>query len=260
MTENLIVFGQDYPILVLVFGVALTVGLIVREWVRENTRRRGLRCFTALILGLTVLAIIYQPAIKTSLERSKLILVTPGYDQGQLDSLKGVMSRAELIRADSIDHTYPDLDKYGSVVVLGEGIPQFDLWKFKDRPVQFIPTSDLSGLTRVNFPRAFNQEQKLTIKGEFLTDQDSMVLFLEGAEGKLDSTVVRANQSQFELSFVPKTVGNFIYTLKNGSGTLAESLPMTIEPSKKLKVMMINAFPTFEMRYLKNSKTKQIHL
>ena len=251
MTDKLIVFHQDYPLSVFVLALVLLAGLVVREWVRENPRRKVLRVVVAVLLGMATMSIIYRPAIKRSLDKSNLILLTDGYVQSQLDSMKRVVPRADLRRVDTTVNAYTNLEAYGSIYVLGYGLPEYDLWQLEGLPVQFLGSAPLTGLTRMHFPRQSEQERKLTIRGKFITNENTW-LFLKGAEGKLDSAQVRAEQPDFELAFVPKTVGNFIYTLTDFSGNLSEKIPLVIQPSKKLKVLMINAFPTFETRYLKN--------
>jgi len=59
------------------------------------------------------------------------------------------------------------------------------------------------------------------------------------------------DNGHFELTTRPKASGQFIYTLSNSDDGTIEKIPVNVLPQKRLKILIINAFPTFETRYLK---------
>ncbi len=258
MSDSLVVFNQDYPLVVLVLALVLCLGLILREWFRENRRRLAFRVLGEIFLGVSLLGIIFNPAVKRSLDKSNLIILTDGFDTDQRDSLRRRVPRSRLVTLDSTGN-YPILDQYGNVFVLGSGIPQYDLHKFRARSVNFLPANTLTGITQLHIPNRPEQDRNLVVKGEYRTNLPSEKLYLSGPEGVLDSVSVGQANAQFELSFAPKTVGNFIYTLSNEEGSLNERIPLVIQPGKKLKVLMVNSFPTFEVRYLKSHLARKGH-
>ncbi len=259
MNSSLLVFGRDYPVLILILAGLLLIILVGREWIREDKRRRLWRSLVAILLCVSILGIIYEPALRQSLGKSSLIYLSNNYDPDQFDSLRRRLPRAEVLVADSLGNLrYPDLDGYGSIFILGQGIPEYDLWQFEGRSVKFLPQEDFEGIIKLNAPKQIEQDRAIKILGKYLTTEPSERLFLNGPEGKLDSTTVGADNGDFEMTFVPKVTGNFIYTITNQNG-LTERLPVIVKKGKKLKVLLINSFPTFETRNLKNFLAKKGH-
>lgn len=259
MTDQLIVFQEDYPAIVFIVVGLLLFVLVLREWFRESKRRRGLRLIVAVLVSIALLGIIAVPSVRRPIERSNLVVLTKGFEQEQLDNLNKELPKFTLLRTDSILNTsYPDLNEFGQIFVLGNGIPHYDLWQFKGRSVTYLPGQIENGITQLSLPNIVYEEAEMTIRGMLKTDLSEVKLILNGPEGKLDSVFV-GTDGHFELNTTPKINGNILYTILNSSNDEIEQLPISVLPKKQLKVMMINAFPTFEMRYLKAFLSRKGH-
>lgn len=259
MIDQLIVFQEDYPAIVFIMVGLLLLILVLREWFRESKRRRGLRIFAAIMVSIALLGIIAVPSVRRPIERSNLVVLTEGFEQEQLDSLNRELPKFARLRTDSILNTsYPDLNEFGQIFVLGNGIPHYDLWQFKGRTVTYLPGQIENGITQLSLPNLVYEEAEMIVRGMLKTDLPDVKLVLNGPEGKLDSVLVDRD-GRFELNTSPKTIGNILYTILNSSSNKIEQLPITVLPKKQLKVLIINAFPTFETRYLKAFLSRKGH-
>ena len=259
MTKQLIVFQEDYPAIIIIMLGLLLIGLVLRDWIKESKSRRVLRVIAAVLVVIALLGIIVAPAVRRPIERSNLVILTEGHRQAQLDSLNRQLPKFTVLGEDSIlNTTYPDLDEFGQVFVLGNGIPTYDLWQFKGRQVSYLEGIIENGITQLNVPNAVYEGAEMTIKGSLKTDLQSEKLMLSGPEGKLDSVVVGAD-GHFELNTRPKTNGDFVYTISISTNERIEKVPVRVLPQKRLRVLMINAFPTFETRYLKAFLSRKGH-
>jgi len=81
--------------------------------------------------------------------------------------------------------------------------------------------------------------------------------------GVVDSTLVSNKSETFTLEDKPKEAGKYVYYLiaktKQGDTLSVEPIPVIVQPKRKLKVVIINSFPRFETKYLKNWLSEEGH-
>jgi len=151
-----------------------------------------------------------------------------------------------------------DNQKIASLVILGEGIQDYDLWQFKDFPVQYLRNRSKSGIAELSYDFKNQLGKDLIIDGKYLKRIAASKLVLKAPGNIAVDSVILSNQKEqiFKLSTKLNVEGNFLYQLieKDSAGKLQTSNPIPVSVLKRvpLKVLMIERFPTFENKYLKN--------
>ena len=141
-----------------------------------------------------------------------------------------------------------------NIVIDGYGIPIYDLWKVANRSINFVNPQAPSGITDINYQHEISvgEEVEIGVKTNGLQGQK---LVLQGLGEKYDSALIASESSIEKLRCKLKAVGMYVLTLslydQNGQLINAESVPVKVNPAKKFDVLLINAFPTFETRFLK---------
>ncbi len=208
------------------------------------------------ISSLVIMAL--QPQIRLKKDTQVAVLLTDGYDQVQLDSLKKANQKLEVYPY-RIGEAIFDTDKTpSSVFVLGNGIRPFDLWQLETIPTLYLGGKELRGVTQLNYDYYQTKGNRIQFNGTYQNPTKKNRLLLEGPGGRtLDSIILTDEKSQlFEVSTDLNVIGNFTYHLveKDSLGTVISKdiLPLTIVDKTPLKILILNGFPTFESKYLKN--------
>ena len=107
--------------------------------------------------------------------------------------------------------------------------------------------------------------EPLEIRAKYAKPKAGHWAFLaDNAENPLDSVLFEETDAQVvTLSAEPKASGKFVYHLleKRGDGEVVsnEPVPIQVKEGRPLKILMVNTFPTFETKYLKNFLTEKGH-
>ncbi len=151
-----------------------------------------------------------------------------------------------------------DIYNAGLVYILGHGIKDYDLQQFENIPFVHLHGNLPGGVVKVKFSQKIAIGDQLNLRGLYRNPKYSNRLVLEGPGGTgLDSLDLRNGQEQqFQLNSELKVAGNFVYHLteKNEDGEVLTRDPVPVEVEEKigLKILILNNFPTFETKYLKN--------
>lgn len=208
------------------------------------------------ILSLILIAL--QPQIHVKKDTQVVAILTEGYNQEQLDSLQKTNQKLKIYPY-KIGETIFDNDEIASsVFILGNGIRSFDHWQLENIPTIYLGGKELKGVTQLNYDYHQTKGNHVQFNGIYKNPVENNKLILEGPGGNaLDSLTLTDEKSQlFEVSTDLNVIGNFIFHLveKDSLGTVLSKdiLPLTIVKKTSLKILMLNAFPTFESKYLKN--------
>jgi hypothetical protein len=96
------------------------------------------------------------------------------------------------------------------------------------------------------------------VKGLYQKSSTREPIVLEDPAGAgLDSIILNSEKEQaFHLGTNLKVAGNYVFSLaiKDSLGNLIsrDPLPIVVNEKEKLKILVLNSFPTFETRTLKN--------
>ena len=199
-----------------------------------------------------------QPQIHVKKDTQVAVLLTEGYDQVQLDSLKKTNQKLEVYPY-NIGEAIFNTDKTpSSVFVLGNGIRSFDHWQLETIPTLYVGGKELKGVTQLNYDYYQTKGNRIQFNGTYQNPTKNNKLLLEGPGSRtLDSIILTDEKSQlFEISTDLNVIGNFTYHLveKDSLGIVISKdiLPLTIVDKTPLKILILNGFPTFESKYLKN--------
>ncbi len=258
MIDGLSFINQDLGLPVFGVTLLLFVGFVCKEWLARYRSKLLLNSAVAFFSLFALALIVLEPALQTEISDRQAILRTEGFAESTLDSLLKVHKGIRVLDYDPGKALATELDSLTGMYVIGNGIEPFNFWQFKDLPTLYIPNPTPFGLLKVNFDSQINLGGTVDVRGIFNTSKKNGYLVLQDPSGNgLDSVqLTTTNVHPFSLETKPKVAGTFVYQLseKDSVGVLIESepLPVTITDKKTFKVLILNDFPTFETKYLKN--------
>ena len=101
------------------------------------------------ISSLVLIAL--QPQIQVKKDSQVAAILTEGYDQEQLDSLKKTNRKLEIYPY-KIGEAIIDTDKIpSSVFILGNGIRSFDHWQLENIPSLYLGGKEPKGISQLNY-------------------------------------------------------------------------------------------------------------
>ncbi|HYC85224.1 MAG TPA: hypothetical protein VEB86_08385, partial [Chryseosolibacter sp.] len=224
-------------------------------WV-ELKKTAGLRTFRVVavtIMTVAILGLLLRPQLQG--QSDPTFLLTRNYDKGTLDSLLEAHPGAEVIdlsmqQPSSQDSMTDAAPRVGSV--LGEGLSPGWRDLMGKNSFRYFPSILPHGIISLHVPKIIYAQTPTILSGTFHnTGRDSIKIVIEGPGGPEDSvTLTGRGLRPFELTIKPKTAGHFLYSLRIGKQT--EFLPVSAVATPVLRILLIQSFPTFEARYLKD--------
>lgn len=266
-----------WNILVLIIAFLLLVFLFWKEIRRSSRLRLTWRLLASLlaVLSLVFLAIppFYQGK-RSIASSSEILLLTDGFSKDSLNKYQNSSPQKSLIytadqgifqtlKSPAI-HFIADLDLWRNTIpanttlhILGNGLEEDELQSLHQQSIRFDAPEPTSGIQQVNWINRLTSGETFNIQGTFLNHSNSKIkLVLKGLNTSLDSMEIAAkNSTNFSFSTISKQNRQAVFRLValSGKDTLEnEPVPLTIEPVKNLKVLLLNASPDFENRFLKN--------
>lgn len=260
---------MNWNITVLIICFIICAIAVWKEVVRINRARLGLRivAVVAVVVALAGIALPLTYQVGTTQQnKPEVILLTTGFNPDSLsrynnsrlftldNSIKKQYPRA--ISLNTIDELTTD-SSVTQLQILGDGLDEDQLQQLHHLPVIFHPEVLKQGITAVDWNERLKTGEELRVQGTFKNSSANPIkLLLNGLGTSLDSAVIKPKSTAtFQLKNTPKTSGRAMYHLLTitGRDTLGnESLPIQIEATVPLKVLMLTASPDFESRFLKN--------
>ncbi|TXI68795.1 MAG: hypothetical protein E6Q41_03605 [Cyclobacteriaceae bacterium] len=244
-------------------GIALMMLFGWLEW-KRNTKFLPARLTAAMVMVLSVLLYLLQPAVQRERTTSGVMVLTQNYQIAQADSVRAkhpdfrflVMPGAapysngqQLISASEVLN-YKDEIR----IIAGDGLPA---WALPKSGFRFLGGIKQAGIVNLNIPDKIYANRKTTLTG--LWNGAATTLMLEGPGGTLDSIRLVAGTNPFALSFTPQQTGKFLFSLKASATKLEEVLPLEVLPMRSLQILMFQSYPSAETRYMKNFLIEQGH-
>ncbi len=239
-------------------SVVLFLFFFWKEWSNSSKQKIVVNSIAGLITIGSIALIALRPAIPKTLEMGRAVLLTAGYDQNKLDSLLESDENLGVIRYDMNRPNPLELDSINSIYILGAGVAPFDFWQFDDISVTYLGAKIPRGITRLQYEEKYAIDSELVVQGIYSAPKPGHRIILQGpGQSSLDSVELNSSKTQtFSLSTTLKVEGKYVYALteKDSSGTTlsSEPLPIQVVEHKPLRVLIINEFPSFETKYLKN--------
>jgi len=243
---------------ILIIAIIIWLVFVWKERTHFGSSKFILHLGVSFVAISSLVLMALQPQIHEKMDTQVAVLLTEGYDQAQLDSLKNTNQELKIYPY-KIGGAIFDSDKIpSSVFVLGHGIRSFDHWQLETIPTTYLGGKELKGVTQLNYDYYQTKGNRIQFNGTYQNPTKDNRILLEGPGGRtLDSLILTDEKSQlFEVSTDLNITGNFTYHLleKDSLGTVLSKavLPLTIVEKSPLKILMLNGFPTFESKYLKN--------
>ncbi|WP_185154159.1 hypothetical protein [Fulvivirga sp. M361] len=241
-------------------GLLLFLILVIVEFMRKSDHFYY-RIIALSGCVLSLMGIVLKPAFPEKIQRKNLIILTDNYSQKVLDSLQRY-SASQVVRWDSLS---VDLSRFDKFHLLGAGIPVYDLWQMKDKSVRYVPAELPEGITRIKYASYITAGESVILQGEYRQSEANHVkLILNGPSGKkMDSTSVSiSGTTQFLLKGPSFATGELLYTLEVRDTTSllsSETVPVVAQAPTVMNVFIINDYPTFETRSLKQLLVSEGH-
>lgn len=258
MIDGVSFIQKELLLPIILGGVLVFAAFIFKEWQTRDKGRFTLNAIVAFITLIALILIVLEPSKEVEIQHKQGLLLTEGYRTAQQDSLESVYQGIQVLEYNPKQSVRRALDSLTSLVIIGDGVAPFDFYKFDSIPTSYLPNEITSGITKVKFNDHLVLGDEFRLNGTYAKPKLGSILVLQDSRGNgLDSILLKDKSSQnFSLKTVPKVSGEFIFKLseKDSVGKMLESnpLPITIRKKEPIRVLIVNTFPTFETKYLKN--------
>ncbi|WP_342645880.1 hypothetical protein [Mucilaginibacter sp. CSA2-8R] len=259
---------MNWTLSVIIICVILALLFSWQEY-RRTDRRRLLWRIMAIWTSLAALACIALPityrATTPADAQTDAVLLTNGFNKDSIPAIAPVFTVDEEIKKaypkavlmSTLDELNTQRLPFKQIKILGYGIDEADLPQLDELSISYHTPPSPAGLQNINWPSKINTGEQLAVQGKFNNQDGKPVkLQLKGLGTLSDSVIILpAKTAYFQLKTKPKATGRLVYQIVAlaGQDTLMnESIPVTIETTKPLRVLMLNAAPNFENRFLKN--------
>ena len=265
MIDGFSLVHKDVLIPVLIGGLVLFSMYCYKEWVTRNLNNIVLNSIVAFVTMTALVLLVLEPTKEVEIDEQQGLLLTYGYSNHQKDSLVILNKGLKVLNYDSGKSIRNELESLTSIYVIGQGIQYYDFLRFNDLEVDYIPMKKPSGINRLSYTNQITIGEKVEVNGSYYQPSKGSFLVFEDSRGNgLDSIqFVENSNSDFSMSGSPKTIGTYVYqlTVKDSTGVLldANPLPIEIKEKKSLRILILNNFPTFETKYLKNFLAEEGH-
>jgi len=258
MVSNTVFLNETWIWPILVGAIVLLVAFLLKDWAQAGKHRFFLKSFFALLAVTSLALIALKPAIPSSQGGNYIALLTPGYATKDLDSLKREVRKLKVINYEPGVSLPADVKLAERVYVLGQGIKEYDLWQLAEVHFSYLKSETPRGISKFNYRFENRIGDLLVLKGLYNDPEEGHSLVLEGPGGEaMDSLVLIGERKMpFELKTLLKVSGNYVYAIveKDSKGRIVNKdlLPIKVLEKDILRILIVNSFPTFETRYLKN--------
>jgi len=264
MSDGSVFINQNLLWPVILVGLVLWGVFIWKEWSQRKERRFWVKLVAAFLAIVSLVMIVLKPSTWQKSTSGKGIVLTEGYRPAQLDSLKSIYKR---IQTEEYTKGTPFsiLKDVDSLFLLGQGLAPFDVWRLQDKSIAFMGGKKIEGWTTISHENKIPFGEKLHLNAKHSNPKTGhWAILADNGGNPLDSvSFEEVNEQRIQLSAEPKASGQFVYRLleKDSEGNIIseEPLPIQVVEGKPLKILMVNTFPTFETKYLKNFLTDKGH-
>ncbi len=260
------IFINDQYIWPILIGAIVLFGVFI--W-KELTSSSGKKLIFKLVLSVIALVclvlLLLKPTMVEILQKGLAVMVTTNHKEKQLDSLLDVHKELKIIEYEKSRPFQKKLDSVNTLFVVGEGIAPFDFWQTKGVAVKYLGGEPIEGITRLKYGNSGFVGSNLKVSLAYQNPSKGNRLLLEDPAGiGIDSVDFEGNREErINLLADLRVAGRFVYSLveKDSAGVVIsrEPLPVVVRKSEVLKILIINDFPTFETKYLKNYLTEMGH-
>lgn len=264
---------MQWNLLITGCSVLLIILLMIKEYRRPNRRLLGLRLLASVLAVCSLAGMALPLSFKTTKPAGAggpLIVLTEGATPDSVEKFlanrnlriyttdTGLLKRFRHLRPELVPGTDHLAARHPGRAweIFGYGLDAYELKALSGTSYRFHPPQDPDGITSVYWPAQLDAGTALTVQGFYRNGGPRPVkLVLRAFGNSLDSAMIAAGGSAFELTAMPKPMGKAVFSLVSISGTdtiSADPVPVTIETPEPLRVLMLSEAPDFEYRFLKD--------
>ncbi|MBW8243577.1 hypothetical protein K1F50_12270 [Muricauda oceani] len=263
MSDGVVFMNPKLVWPIILMGLVLWSVFVWKEWPQRRERRFWPKLIASFFALSSLVMIILKPGTFQKSTKGKAIVLTNGYRPEQLDSLKSIYKRIKTVKYTK-GQTLSILTDTDSIFLMGHGLAPYDFWQLEDKSVAFLGGEAITGWTSISYKKKVVLGDFFKVDAKYANPKNGhWAVLVDNGGNPLDSVVFGEQQQIVKLRAAPKASGRFVYGLleKDDEGNLIskEPLPVEVEKGAPLKVALINTFPTFETKYLKNFLTEKGH-
>lgn len=265
MDTNNYFLKQEWLWPVLICAVILWCLFLWKEYRQASKVAFVFRACIALIAILALAVMVLQPMTSMTVKKGNGIILTKNYEPHQLDNLTKAYKQSAVIHYEKNGLVKQQLDTITTAFILGDGIESYDMWQLDNTAVTLIHNQLSRGIHRLKYHAKIPLGDSLHIRGLYTKpDVGTKMLLLDPGGNTIDSaTVEGVGDFIFNVATKPKASGLFTYSLsvRDSLNTRVSSdvIPVIVQPKKSLSILILNSFPSFETKYLKNFLAENGH-
>lgn len=252
----------------IVLGGLVLLGCYVwKEWKthKSTTRQFVVNAVVSYIAISALVITVLEPTRAVEVNDRQALLLTEGFKEKQKDSLIKLNDGIKVLNYNPKKSIRKELDSLTNLIVIGNGVNPYDFHLLDSLPTTYLPNEQHNGIIRLSFAEKLVLGNELSISGSFFNSiKGSFLIVQDSRNNGLDSIQFNEETNiDFDLNARPKVSGRYVYqlTLKDSVGGMLSTNPLPVIVNKKeaLRVLILNDFPTFETKYLKNFLAKEGH-
>ena len=265
MIDGFSFLQKELMIPILLGGLVVFNSYVWKEWKTKHSGRFVVNAIVALMTILALVVLILEPTKEVEINDSQAVVLTDNFDAAVKDSLLNRYEGIKVLDYNPKKSIRKELDSLTSVIVLGDGIEPYDFYLFDSIPTTYIPNAAPTGVTQLNYTEQLVLGEELKVSGSYSQPIEKSFLVLQDSRNNgLDSIQITVDKNaDFNLKTRPKLAGVYVYQLavKDSAGVVLEtnSIPIEVMRKEPLRVLILNTFPTFETKYLKNFLAESGH-
>jgi len=163
--NNLSFLNINWLLPVVLTAIVIWILFIWKEWYVSKKKRFFLKTFLAFLAIGSLALIALKPVKIVDAEKNKVIILTPGFKEVQLDSLQNETKKLEVISYEPGELLFTEDDRITSAFILGHGIASFDLWQFGGITSKFLSAAGPDGVIKLHYEQQNSVGDSLTLKG-----------------------------------------------------------------------------------------------
>jgi len=264
---------NGYVVILLAF--LLVAFLLYKEFTRKRKASLYARLLSSVVAVASLCLLAYPFANKKLASSHTIAIITPGFSK---DSVADFLQRDENSQLYSVAmHENIGAKKSFLITnmlafaaqhaddtlhVFGNGFDKEALQQLQPHPIIFHAAPVLSAITHIYWKQNITAGEELLLQGNYVNNRQQPVKIILQAFGQnKDSLSIAAGlQQDFQFQTLPLHTGNAVYKLITvaGKDTIAiEPIPIKVQPTVPLQLLMLSASPDFDNTYLKNQLVQQ---
>jgi hypothetical protein len=256
----------NWTVSVIIICILLFAFIAWLEYRRHLPWRIFFSLIAVIALACIALPITYKSKSPVS-EGGSAILLTEHYDAANIgrDGSKRIFTIDKNIKKEYPNATLlNDIQDVNAVKpavkqlhIAGYGLDEVDLQQLNNLPVTFDSPREPAGVLSVTWPEQLKAGELLQLRGKFNNTLATPIkLLLKELNTPIDSAMIPAGKiADFDLTALPKITGRLVFNLLalDGRDTIEnENVPVNIEATQPVKVLILSSSPDFENKFLKN--------